>query len=96
MIKYDLSILIPSRNEMFLQRTIEDILANIEGNTEIIVVLDGYKPEPVLKADPRITLIYHTEAIGQRAGTNEAEADIGAAAGDNPLAALLTLMGHFT
>ncbi|MBI2034510.1 MAG: glycosyltransferase family 2 protein [Candidatus Levybacteria bacterium] len=72
MTTHDLSILIPSRNEMFLGRTIEDILANIEGNTEIIVVLDGYKPEPPLKPDPRITLIYHPESIGQRAATNEA------------------------
>ncbi|KKT34567.1 MAG: hypothetical protein UW23_C0034G0006 [Candidatus Collierbacteria bacterium GW2011_GWA1_44_12] len=38
---YDLSILIPSRNEMFLARTIEDILSNIEGNTEIIVGLES-------------------------------------------------------
>ncbi len=69
---YDLSILIPARNEMFLGRTIEDILANIEGNTEVIAVCDGYKPDPVLQADPRATLIYHTESIGQRAATNEA------------------------
>lgn len=37
----DISILIPARNEMFLARTIEDILANIEADTEVIVVLDG-------------------------------------------------------
>ena len=36
-----LSILIPSRNEMFLERTIEDILENIEADTEVITVLDG-------------------------------------------------------
>lgn len=32
----DLSILIPSRNEEFLQRTIQDIEEHIEGNTEIL------------------------------------------------------------
>lgn len=69
---YDLSIIIPARNEEFLQRTIDDALQNIEGNTEIIVVLDGYKPEPVLRADSRIVLIYHSESIGQRAAANEA------------------------
>jgi len=37
--KYDLSILIPARNEMFLARTIEDILKNSEGKTEVIFVL---------------------------------------------------------
>lgn len=68
----DLSILIPARNEMFLGRTIEDILENIEGKTEIIAVLDGYKPDPPLKPDPRVILIYKPESIGQRAATNEA------------------------
>jgi glycosyltransferase involved in cell wall biosynthesis len=32
----DLSIVIPSRNEMFLKRTIDDILEHSEANTEII------------------------------------------------------------
>ena len=68
----DLSILIPARNEMFLARTIEDILANIEGNTEIIAVLDGQWAEPPIKDDPRVTLIYHSKAVGQRAACNEA------------------------
>ena len=42
----DLSILIPARNEMFLARTVKDILAHIEGDTEIIVVCDGNWPDP--------------------------------------------------
>lgn len=71
--QYDLSILIPARNEMFLGKTIENILENIEGSTEIIAVLDGYKPEPPLQnTDPRITLIYNPVAVGQRAATNQA------------------------
>ncbi len=68
----DLSILIPSRNEMFLAKTIENILGNIQGNTEIIVVCDGNWPDPPVPDNPKVTLIYHPEAIGQRAGTNEA------------------------
>ncbi|RJR28662.1 glycosyltransferase family 2 protein [Candidatus Microgenomates bacterium] len=73
MANYDLSILIPARNEMFLEKTIEDILSNIEGNTEIIAVLDGYKPDPpIVNSDPRVTLIYHPESVGQRAATNDA------------------------
>jgi len=70
--KYDLSVIIPARNEMFLKNTIENILENIEGNTEIIAVLDGYWPEPGIKDDPRVTLIHHSESIGQRAASNEA------------------------
>lgn len=68
----DLSVLIPSRNEMFLARTIEDILLNIQGDTEIIAVLDGAPADPPLPNDPRVRVIEHTESIGQRAATNEA------------------------
>jgi glycosyltransferase involved in cell wall biosynthesis len=68
----DLSILIPARNEMFLARTIEDILENIEGDTEVIAVCDGEWPEPPIPDHPRVNLIYYGEAIGQRAATNEA------------------------
>jgi len=68
----DLSILIPARNEMFLARTVEDVLSNIEGNTEIIVVMDGYWANPGIKDDPRITILHYPESIGQRAATNQA------------------------
>ena len=68
----DLSILIPSRNEMFLSRTIDDILSNIEGDTEVIAVLDGAWSEPPIKSHPRVTLIHHSTSVGQRAATNEA------------------------
>ncbi len=67
-----LSVIIPSRNEMFLARTIEDILENIEGNTEIIAVLDGNWADPPIKDHPKVTLIYHSQSIGQRAACNEA------------------------
>ena len=67
---YDLSILIPSRNEMFLARTIEDILSNIEGNTEIIVGLDGLWADPPITDNPRVTIVHVSESIGQRAMTN--------------------------
>lgn len=68
----DLSILIPARNEMFLAKTVEDILAHREADTEIIVVLDGAWAEPAIPDHERVTLIYHAESIGQRAATNEA------------------------
>ena len=66
----DLSILIPARNEMFLATTIENILENIEADTEIIAILDGDWPEPPVSDHPRVTVIHH-ESIGQRAATNE-------------------------
>lgn len=68
----DLSILIPARNEVFLAKTIQNILENIEGNTEIIVVCDGSWPDPSIEDHPKVNLIYHSQSIGQRAATNEA------------------------
>lgn len=69
----DLTIIIPSRQEEFLQRTIEDILENIEGNTEIIAVLDGALPNPPLTVeDDRLILVYHPQSVGQRAAANGA------------------------
>jgi hypothetical protein len=66
----DLSILIPSRNEMFLARTIEEILSNIEADTEVIAVLDGQWADPPIPDNERVTIIYVPEAVGQRAATN--------------------------
>lgn len=68
----DLSILIPARNEMFLAKTIENILANIEGDTEVIAVLDGAWANPPIVDHNRVSIIYNTESIGQRAATNQA------------------------
>jgi len=68
---YDLSVLIPGRNEMFMALTVESILKNIRGNTEIIVGLDGAWADPPIKDDPRVTIFYANESIGQRAMTNQ-------------------------
>lgn len=70
MIAKDLSILIPARSEQFLARTIEDILANIEMDTEIIVVLDGEWADPAIDDHERVNIIYLPKSIGQRAATN--------------------------
>lgn len=57
---------------MFLERTIRDILSSIRADTEIIAVLDGEWADPGIPDNPRVTLIYHPESIGQRAAVNEA------------------------
>lgn len=67
----DLSILIPARNEMFLRRTIEDILQHAEGDTEVIVGLDGAWADPQLEDNPRVIILHYSESIGQRALTNQ-------------------------
>jgi hypothetical protein len=67
----DLSIIIPARNEMFLKNTVEDILKNKRGRTEIIVIMDGAWANPPVEDHPDVHIIYHGTSIGQRAATNE-------------------------
>lgn len=66
----DLSIIIPARNEEFLKDTVEDILKNKRGNTEIIVTLDGAWADPGIPQHPDVNVIYLPESVGQRAATN--------------------------
>ena len=68
----ELSILIPARNEMFLKKTIEDILQNIEADTEVIALLDGDWINPPIPQNPRVNVIYVPKAVGQRNGTSMA------------------------
>jgi len=67
----DLSVIIPARQEIFLTQTVKNVLENIEADTEIIVILDGYWPDPPLYDHPRVTVVHHTDPIGQRGATNE-------------------------
>ena len=67
-----LSVIIPSRNERFLAQTAADILRNAEGDVEVIAVLDGYWPAPILADDPRLTLIHFSKALGMRRAINSA------------------------
>ena len=70
--KIDLSVVVPSRNEMFAARTVQDICNNMRGNTEVIVGLDGAWADPPIGDHPKVHIIYHNPAIGQRAICNEA------------------------
>ena len=67
----DLSVIIPARNEEFIQQTVDNVLEMATGDTEVIVILDGYWPEPGLADHPKVTIIHHEQPIGQRAATNE-------------------------
>lgn len=71
MTTYDLSILIPARNEEFLALTVEGLLKSIQGNTEIIVGLDGEWANPPITPHPKVTVVYYPESLGQRAMTNQ-------------------------
>ena len=66
----DLSLIIPGRNEEFMARTVQDALENIETDTEIIPVMDGYWTDPVIPQNPRVNVVHMGEAVGQRAAAN--------------------------
>lgn len=53
-----LSIIIPSRSSEYTQQTIDDLLSKAEGEIEIIVILDGYWPEPMIKNDSRVIILH--------------------------------------
>lgn len=71
MIPGRVSILIPSRNERFLARTVVDILAHAVGDIEVIVVLDGYW-DLQLPQDPRVKVLHFGSPQGMRPGINAA------------------------
>ena len=68
--QYKLSFLIPANNEMFLARTVQDLLENTSAQSEIIVALDGKWADPPIPQNERVNIIYVPESIGQRAATN--------------------------
>ena len=69
--KYTLSVLIPSRNEMFLARTVQDIIEHKTDETQIIVGLDGAFADPPIADHPDVFIVYYPESIGQRKMTNQ-------------------------
>lgn len=68
----DLSVIIAARNEEFLQQTIDNVCENIRGDTEIIVILDGYWPEVGIPINPKVNILHYQNSIGQRAAVNKA------------------------
>lgn len=65
------SIVLPSRNEPYLEQTIKSLLKNAEGDMEIYAILDGaWEETEKIVDDPRVNYIYFSEARGMRAGIN--------------------------
>lgn len=67
------SVIIPSRSDQFLQQTVDDLLEKAEGEIEVIVVLDGYWPNPILRDDPRVVVLHHGivhNNVGMRGSIN--------------------------
>lgn len=67
----DVSFLIPARNEIYLENTVRNVLENIRGNSEILVHLDGWIPQPqIIINDDRVKFFYEEKVLGQRGAIN--------------------------
>jgi glycosyltransferase involved in cell wall biosynthesis len=53
------SVIIPSRVDEYLLRTIQDLFLKAEGPIEIIVILDGYWPNPRLPDLDHLIILHH-------------------------------------
>lgn len=69
-VKYDLAVIIIGRREEFQARTIEGVLANKRGKTQVIAVLDEKWSDPGIKDHPDLTVLKLGIANGQRKATN--------------------------
>jgi len=63
------SIIIPSRNEIFLTKTIEDILNKAEGDIEVLANIDENPPDRYID-DKRVIYLHPETPKGMRAGIN--------------------------
>jgi glycosyltransferase involved in cell wall biosynthesis len=69
-----LSVIIPARNERYLQVTIDNLLAAAAGEIEIIPVMDGLSTFGMPAPDPRVRPIVHEIPLGMRPSINSAAA----------------------
>jgi glycosyltransferase involved in cell wall biosynthesis len=64
------SVIIPARNEAYLQRTIEDVLAHCHLPVEVLVGLDGPEQQAPEISDPRVRFIKNNKRAGMRPTLN--------------------------
>lgn len=65
-----LSAVIPAYKDEYLYKTIDSLLDNAVGEIEVVVVLDGYVPDPPIKNDERITVVHLGKNRGMRGAIN--------------------------
>ena len=60
------SIIIPSREEVYLKNTVEDLLNKATGDIEILAILDGPTPHELPKEDKRVKYLQVQNPRGMR------------------------------
>ena len=66
----EVSCIIPSRECEFAAKTVDDLFKNATGSCEVIIMLDGYWPNPPLKDYPNLTVVHKGSALGMRDSIN--------------------------
>jgi len=66
------SVIIPSRNCRFASKTVDDIFEKATGDIEVIIMLDGYWPNPPLNDHENLVVIHTGTPQGMRENTNAA------------------------
>lgn len=70
-----LSVIIPSREERFLNRTLQDVFEKARGEIEAVVHLDGYWPtdwKTITDKYPNLHTVHSGLPVGMRGGINKA------------------------
>ena len=65
------SIIIPSRNEKHLKRTLDNIYAQATGDFEVLVGFNGRTDYPLTGNYPNLTMIWENENIGLKPMINK-------------------------
>jgi len=66
------TVIVPSRNEQYLQQTVDDVIAHAEEEIEVIVVMDGPTAYPLNVKGKNVRLIFHSTPRGKRVCINHA------------------------
>jgi len=67
------TVIIPARNEIYLQKTIQSLLENSIGPIEILAVLDGYwESSDNIVDEKRVNYLHFTQSKGMRDAINDA------------------------
>lgn len=72
------SIIVPSRNEKYLYKTVQDLLEKSKGDIEVFAILDGWW-DTQYHTDPRVHYIHYSKPRGMR---NAIKAGVALASGE--------------
>lgn len=69
-VKGMVSVVIPSHNEIYLQKTIDSLLKQARGQIEVIPVLDGYWPKTPIENHRNVRVLHLGKNVGMRDAIN--------------------------